>query len=206
MKRPASIGRHWIPKETLWSPLVVAAVMLAPGLVGLAFHRLVLFPSLGPTALLMAHFPDHRTTRFYNVVVSHLLGLGSGFLAVIVLGLQHAPSVVDANRITLARVVACILAIALATGLELVFDAVHPPGAATTLLVALGTFKPSLRDTATVIAGVLIVAAIGDVARRVRLRQKAAAARAGIEESTFGEDDCVSPSLPESTLPRRNRS
>lgn len=198
MKRSASIGRHLVPRETLWSPLVVAAVVLAPGLVGLAFSRLVLFPSLGPTALMLAHFPDHRTSRFYNVVVSHMLGLGSGFLAVIILGLQSAPSVVDANRITVARVVACILAIALATALELVLDAVHPPGAATTLLVALGTFKPSLRDTATVVAGVLIVAAVGDIARRVRLRQKQAAMRASVAETGLPPDEegCVSPSLP----------
>jgi len=199
MRRPASIGRHWIPRETLWAPLVVATLILAPGLAGLAFGRLVLFPSLGPSALMMAHFPDHRTSRFYNVVVSHLLGLASGFVVVAILGLANAPSVVDANRITVARVAACILAIALATGLELAFDAVHPPGAATTLLVALGTFKPSIRDAATVVAGILIVAAVGDVARRIRLRQRVAAARAGIGnlDQRRNEDDCVSPPLPD---------
>ena len=45
----------------------------------------------------------------------------------------------------------------------------HPPAAATALLVALGGFKPTVRDTLTVIIGVLIVAKIGEVVRRVRL-------------------------------------
>jgi hypothetical protein len=45
----------------------------------------------------------------------------------------------------------------------------HPPAGATTLLVTLGSIK--LEDALTIIVGVLVVAAAGELARRMRLGQ-----------------------------------
>jgi hypothetical protein len=44
----------------------------------------------------------------------------------------------------------------------ILLHASHPPAAATTLLVALGGFKPTVHDALIVIIGVLIVATIGE--------------------------------------------
>lgn len=62
----------------------------------------------------------------------------------------------------------------LAVGLNMLFGlllkASHPPAAATTLLVALGGFEMSVHGALTVIAGVSIVATVGEALRRIRLQ------------------------------------
>ena len=156
--------------DGVWTPLATALITLAPGLVGLALGRPALFPSLGPTALMQAHEPEHPSSRFYNVVVAHLLGLGSAFLAVTLLGIAHEKSVFEVGHLTWERVAASVLAVALAAALEMVLRASHPPAASTTLLAALGTFHPTLRDTTTVAIGVLVVALVGEAFRRLRAR------------------------------------
>ncbi len=45
----------------------------------------------------------------------------------------------------------------------------HPPASATTLLIALGGFQPTVHDLLTIVIVVCIVALIGEFLRRVRL-------------------------------------
>jgi hypothetical protein len=54
--------------------------------------------------------------------------------------------------------------------LGFILKASHPPAAATTLLVALGGFKPTWQDAATVMIGALIVAIVGEMLRRFRVK------------------------------------
>lgn len=155
---------------SVWSPAITVAVALVPGVIGVLTGQLLLFPSLGPTVVMQAHLPRHGSSRFYNIVVAHLIGLASGDVCVFVLGLAHAPSVFATHVLTPARVIAAALALLLAITLEVTLRASHPPAAATTLLAALGSFKPNVRDTIAVITGVLIVAVVGEVVRRARVR------------------------------------
>jgi hypothetical protein len=166
---PPASRRPAIP-DAVWTPLAVATLTLIPGLVGLATGRILLFPSLGPTALLQAHTPEHPSARPYNVIVSHLAALGAGFAAVTAFGLATAPSVFEAGRLSPERLGAAVVAAALAVLIELLLRASHPPAASTTLLVALGSFKPTVRDATAVVLGVLIVAAAGELVRRARRR------------------------------------
>jgi hypothetical protein len=159
--------------EKLWSPIVVGLIVLVPGLAALATGRVLLFPSLGPSALHQAHTPEDPSSRFYNVVVSHVLGLFVGFGAIYAFGLATTPSVFEVGHISPARVGAAVVAVVVSALLELVLRASHPPAASTTLLVALGSFKPVARDAIAVIAGVLLVALVGEAFRRWRLRQPA---------------------------------
>ena len=150
--------------------LLVGLVVLVPGLLGLATGRILLFPSLGPTALLQAHTPEHPSARPYPVIVSHLVALAAGMGAVLAFGLADAPSVFEARALAPARVAAAVAAVVAAVLVEILLRASHPPAASTTLLVALGSFRPNARDVAAVVLGVLVVAAVGEVARRLRLR------------------------------------
>ncbi|HEX8453314.1 MAG TPA: HPP family protein [Longimicrobium sp.] len=156
--------------EAAWTPLVTALLVLLPGLVGLAIGRPTLFPSLGPTALLQARTPDHPSTRFYNVVVAHLIGLGSAFLMVTIFGIAHARSAFEVGELSWSRVLAASLAVGLSALVDTLLRAPHPPSAATTLLASLGAFHPSVRDTVTFVIGVLIVAVAGELCRHLRLR------------------------------------
>ncbi|MGI8748327.1 MAG: hypothetical protein ACR2J4_08280 [Deinococcus sp.] len=56
MTQEAGQNKPSIP-ETVWAPLSAGALMLVVGLIGLAAHQPLLFPSLGPTAFLQVETP-----------------------------------------------------------------------------------------------------------------------------------------------------
>ncbi len=156
--------------DAAWGPIAVGAELLAVGLVGLAAGQPWLFPSLGPTAFLHAERPDHVSSRAYNTVVGHLVGLDAGVAAVLGLGATGAPSVLGSKELVGIRVAAAVIAAALAMlGLS-VLKASHPPASATTLRVALGGFEPTWRTVGIVVAGVVLAATIGESVRFLRRR------------------------------------
>lgn len=166
------LGRqgHWpafVP-DAVWAPLAAGVLMLIVGALGLLAGRPWLFPSLGPTAFLQAETPERTSARFYNAVAGHLIGLGAGFLAVALLNAWQSPSVLTDHQLTGLRVWATVIAIALTLLVMLPLKASHPPAAATTLLVALGSLKTGA-DALNLIIGVLILAAVGELLRQVRL-------------------------------------
>jgi HPP family protein len=136
-----------------------ALALLAPGIVAVLAHQVVLFASLGPTAMTMIQQAGQPSARVYNTFVAHLIGLASGFLIVVALGLSATPSVFEAHSVSGIRLAAAVFSLALATLLEMLLRAQHPPAAATTLLVALGSFHPNWHDATLVISGVLLVVA-----------------------------------------------
>jgi hypothetical protein len=95
---PSKIGptqqrrcRATVP-EAVWGPLAVGSLLSAIGLIGLAAGQPWLFPSLGPTAFLQAEEPGARSSRFYNTILGHTVGLGAGLAAVFLLGASSAPA------------------------------------------------------------------------------------------------------------------
>ncbi|BAT52215.1 hypothetical protein NOS3756_11480 [Nostoc sp. NIES-3756] len=156
--------------DLLWSPLTSAGLMLTVGIVGLLAHQPWLFPSLGPTAFLQVETPQQPGAKFYNTVVGHCLGLLAGYLSVALVGAGEAPAVLLTHNLAPIRVWSAALAVGLNTLFGILLKASHPPAAATTLLVALGGFEPKLRSVITVVAGVIIVATVGESLRRIRLQ------------------------------------
>lgn len=125
-----------------------------------------LFPSLGPTAYLLASYPNLPSSRTYNCLMGHLVGLGSGFAAVAIFNAWHAP-VVPLHEVTLPRLGAAAVAVGLTVFVNHLLRAGHPPAAATTLLVSLGTFN-SAWSAALVAIGVILLVLIGEVFKRAR--------------------------------------
>lgn len=156
-----------------WSAFASAVVVLVPGLLALATSQILLFPSLGPTAVMMARNPSHRSSTPYDAIVGHFIGLGAAILAVAILHLSGTPSVFDVHGVSAARVAAAVLAIALAAGLEVLLHATHPPAASTTLLAALGSFHRTIHDAAIVVIGILVTVGAAEPLRRYRLRAQA---------------------------------
>lgn len=155
--------------DAVWGPMAVGSLLLSVGLIGLAAGQPWLFPSLGPTAFLQAESPGKSSARFYNTVVGHMVGLAAGVAAVMLLGATSAPGVLASNELVPVRVWAAVLSAVLTMpGLSLL-KASHPPAAATMLLVALGGFEPTWRSAGIIVAGVLIVAVLGEAVRYVRL-------------------------------------
>ena len=162
--------RTWatLVPDGLWAPLTGSLLIFFVGIIGLAARRPWLFASLGPTAYLHAENPDHRSSRFYNTVVGHLVALGAGFLAVWLLNAWSAPNVMATGELSLVRVLACALAIGITILAVLALRASHQPAGATTLLVALGTFQ-TLQDSIAVVIGVFLIALVGEPIRRLRI-------------------------------------
>ncbi|WP_295618078.1 HPP family protein [Chamaesiphon sp. GL140_3_metabinner_50] len=162
----------WISKipDLVWAPIVAGLLMLIVGAFGLAVDEPLIFPSLGPTAFLQAELPQLPSSRLYNTIVGHVLGLGSGLLVVTLLGAGTAPSVLATGELTPIRMWASVLSIVLNLFAGLLLKASHPPAAATTLLFALGGFQPTRHETIVVIIGVFIVGITGEVLRQLRVK------------------------------------
>ncbi len=164
-------SENWFSKlpDFIWAPLASGLLILAVGLIGVTVGQPWLFPSLGPTVFLLVENPQLPSARFYNIVVGHAIGFGAGCLAVTVMGAGNAPGVLASNQLTLIRVWTALLAVLLNMLGVILARASHPPSAATTLLVALGGFKPTWHNALTVIIGVFLVAIIGEGLRFLRL-------------------------------------
>jgi CBS domain-containing membrane protein len=138
-----------------------AGCAVAIAVCGLAAHlakQPMLFPSLGPSALLFFEKPTAPESSPYNAVVGHLVGILAGVAAIALFGLLDAPSVLEAG-VTLARVGAATLSVALVALLLPPLRASHPPAGATTLLVSLGLLDQP-RQLAWVLAGVVLLTAL----------------------------------------------
>jgi CBS domain-containing membrane protein len=149
----------------VWVPIASSVAIGVPGVIALMAHRVILFASLGPTSVMIAQQPQLASTKPYNAIVGHMVGLGSGFFAVWALGIAAAPSVFVTHTVSPARVCAAVVAVAIAIALEIILKARHPPAASTTLLAALGSFRLGWTDTWEVLAGVVAVTVAGELLR-----------------------------------------
>jgi hypothetical protein len=155
--------------DVLWVPASAVGLMLLVGGIALVARCPFLFPSLGPTAFQQAEYPHHRSAGIYHVIVGHLVGLISGFLAVGLVGAMNTPPATADTPPSPTRLGAIALAVAMTIMLQLVVRASHPPAVSTTLLIALGAFPVSVHTTVTIVIGVVLVAIPGELLRRARL-------------------------------------
>ena len=182
-KRPTAVSS--IP-DPVWGSVTAGALVLVVGLLGVLAGMPFLVPSIGPSAVLIAVMPAHPSARAWNTIVGHAGGLVAGFLAVAVLGAAAAPTVLGDHQLVPVRVVAATLAMALTVGAGFLARASHPPAAATTLLVALGSIA-TLRDALIVMAGVVISALVGELLREVRRRRITPGERMAPADSSLGQ-------------------
>ena len=179
-KRPEALAS--IP-DLVWGPLAAAALILLVGFLGVLAGKPWLLPSLGPSAVLVALAPAHPHARAWNILIGHLIGIGAGFVAIVLAGAATAPSPLIQGDLPLSRVVAATIAIALTLAASALVRASHPPAAATTLLVALGAVATADKAL-NLFAGVVVIAVAGELLRRVRLERRSPAERMAPRWST----------------------
>jgi len=159
--------RRGFARRWLYLPLAAGLAVVVPGALAVWSHELVLFGSLGPTAALMVQDPGHPAADWYNAVVGHALALLAACSTVWLLGLADTPSIFEQHAVSWMRVSAAGLSLALAIALERLASVRHPPAASTTLLVALGSFKPTWHDAVTILIGVVAVTLAAELLKRV---------------------------------------
>src|SRR5579883_1200413 len=132
------LGRF--PERPIW-----ALFMLINGFVTIAILAGVamvsgtpfVFPSLGPTAILLFYTPLSPTASPRHTLYAHAIGILCGYGALLLMGLHHAPSAIGTN-VDGHRIMAAALSLALTASLMILLKAAHPPAGATTLIVSLG--------------------------------------------------------------------
>jgi hypothetical protein len=160
--------------DAVWVPLISAVLIVAAGAMSLATGRPWLFAALGPTAVMIAASPGHPTTKFHSIVLSHAAAFLCAWLAVLLLGVGREP-VLLGREIAVGRVWASALAVGVTALVMPSLRAYHPPAAATALLVTLGAYRITWKNSLSLLAGVVVVAVLGEWFQRVRLAERRAA-------------------------------
>jgi CBS domain-containing membrane protein len=136
--------------------------LVAIGLSGLWAYIVkqpLVFPSLGATAFLIFETPMAEVGTPRNTIIGHSVGVAAGVLSLAFFGLLDAPSVY-VSGVTLGRVGAIALAVALTGGVLRLVRSAHPPAGATTIIVASGLLaKP--RQILDILIGVLLLTIAG---------------------------------------------
>lgn len=155
--------------DTAWGAAMSAILILVAGALTLATSQPFLFAALGPTAVVIACTPGQQSSRFHSVVVGHLSALLCAWLVVVLVGATAAGSM---SEIGVARVWASAMALAVTALVQPSLRAFHPPSAATTLLVTLGAYHLTWKNSLSMMGGVVIVALMGEWFQRIRLKDE----------------------------------
>lgn len=149
-----------------------AFLILAAALVAWACGKPLIFASLGPTAFEQIETPERPSAHPYNVVIGHLIAVLAGFISLAILGAWSAPPV-SAHGVPLPRVWAAVLATVLTVLGTQFARATQPAALSTTLLISLGIMQ-TRQDGFIIMAGVLLMAFVGEPIRRWRVKSKQA--------------------------------
>lgn len=106
-----------------------------------------IFPSLGPTAFVLAFDRQSERTQGHRVIGSHLIGGVAGLLAWTVMAagvsITATPPPFSFEGFRLAA--SATLSIVLTSWAMIATDTIHPPACATTLIVSLGLLSTVLQ-------------------------------------------------------------
>jgi CBS-domain-containing membrane protein len=153
--RHALMQRYGRGGSALYS---LIGILLAAGIAGIAalvFRQPLLFPSVGPSAYLAFETPTDSAATPRNALIGHGLALLVALGALQIFGMANHPSAL-AEGMTLNRLLAAVLALAVTSAILVLLDAMHPPAGATSLIVTLGLLK-GLQGALVIAIGVLIV-------------------------------------------------
>ncbi|MGH7679983.1 MAG: HPP family protein [Gemmatimonadaceae bacterium] len=154
----------------LWVPAVSAALIVIAGAVGAWLKQPWLFAGLAPTIVMVAANPGHESSSFRAIVVGHLAAIACGYLALLLLNATGAPTLIATRVVPWDRVWASAAAMALLVIVQPQLKAFHPPAAATALLVTLGAYRMTGKTPLALVGGVVLIAVLAEVLKRVRPR------------------------------------
>jgi len=149
--------------------------LAAVGAVGVALKQPWVFPSLGPTVMVLAETPTQPAAHPRNVLSGHLVGIAAGYLSLLLLGLTDNPPVIQ-EGLTSTRVAAAVLSVALTALVLQAIRTPHPPAGATTLIVSLGLLKTPASLRAMVLSVILLTVLATLINRALRVPQEGVSA------------------------------
>jgi hypothetical protein len=145
-------------RRRLGTSLYAGVLFTALGLIAWASGQPFIFPSLGPSAFILAFDRRGERTVASRVIGSHAIGAAAGFLtyAAFAAGvtLTATPPALSAEGLRLAA--SGTLSIVLTTWGMIATDTNHAPACATTLIVSLGLLSTPLQ-VGIILASVLLL-------------------------------------------------
>jgi hypothetical protein len=172
---PRSGSATWTPATVpaqVWSPATAGLLILLLGALSLSAKQPWLIASLGATVFMQTNAPADTNSRAYNVVVGHAIALLAAFLAVALMGVETAPSVLAKASFPVSRVWASAVAMMLTMAGQQAARSFHAPAAVTALLITFGIYRPTSRTAIAVLTAVVLVAAAGEGLRRLRVKDR----------------------------------
>jgi HPP family len=157
------------PVLGIWAAVVAAVVIGVAGLVGILLRQPWLFPSLGPTIMVILETPGEPSAHPRNVLVGHVVAVAAGWIALVVTGLRTAPSAIE-EGLNGPHVVAALVSLAVTVLVLQLLRMPHAPAGATTLIVGLGILRTPGQLAVMVLSVVLVtlLASAANVVARVR--------------------------------------
>jgi CBS-domain-containing membrane protein len=144
-----------------------AILILVAGALTLATSQPWLFAALGPSVVVIVSAPGQPSSRFHSVVVGHLSALLCAWLVVILVG---ATGGIGDGGVSVARVWGSAMAVTAL--LQPTLRANHPPSAATALLITLGAYHLTWKNSLSMMGGVVVIALMGEWFQRIRLKDE----------------------------------
>ncbi|HEX4018879.1 MAG TPA: HPP family protein [Frankiaceae bacterium] len=158
VRPPVSSGIRAFPSAaTLF--VGALALMAVAGAVALGAKQTLLFPSLGPTAMLFFARPLPPECTVRNVIVGHWVGILTGLVALEAFGLRALPSAVT-HGLDTRRAIAAALSVAVTATILRLIRSPHAPAGASTLIVSLGLLTTN-KQLLMMAASVALVAVAG---------------------------------------------
>lgn len=147
------------PGRSMW-----ALFMFVNGFVTIAILAVVamlsrtpfVFPSLGPTAILLFYTPLSPTASPRHTIYGHAIGILCGYGSLLLVGLHHAAPATVAG-VDSGRILAAALSLASTSAVMILLKAAHPPAGATTLIISLGIVTKPTYLVVIEIAVILLV-------------------------------------------------
>lgn len=125
--------------EAVAAGVATGSLLLTPGVLAWLSGLPFLFPSLGPSAFLLAVDPDSPTAAPRRVLGGHVVGVFGGLLAYHLLAPGLVATTVTAGSDAVVRLAASgSLALVVTAAGMVATDTRHAPACATTLIVSLG--------------------------------------------------------------------
>ena len=154
-------------RDIVIAPLCEAGLLFLAGTAAVLLHKPFFFASLGPTAYELTETPERESAKPYCILVGHLIGVVSGFAALLLTHAWSAPAV-STNSITWPRVWAAVVATLFTVFGTLLARATQPAALSTTLMVATGSMQ-RWEDGPVIMAAIGLITLIGEPLRRWRI-------------------------------------
>ncbi|HVE14906.1 MAG TPA: HPP family protein [Elusimicrobiota bacterium] len=132
--------KHY-PSRVIWAFFVFVngfITMAILGGVAVASKTPFIFPSLGPTALLLFFNPETRAASPRSTLCGHAIGIVCAYALLRLMGLTAEPPGIQTGVLHAQRVICASLSLVSTGVLMVLLDVWHPPAGATTLIVSLG--------------------------------------------------------------------